>query len=110
MQTDPLSSGEAKVNWDEVVSALDTGRLKTTLKKAKAREEDGVLCIFVEGMIAKKTAEGGVDEIKRILKEKGLDMEVTVKEGMPKEPEGSGGISEAELFKNINFDIGTEEF
>ena len=110
VQTDPLSSGEAKVNWDEVVSALDTGRLKTTLKKAKAREEDGVLCIFVEGMIAKKTAEGGVDEIKRILKEKGLDMEVTVKEGMPKEPEGSGGISEAELFKNINFDIGTEEF
>ena len=107
---EPSASGEAKVSWDEVVSALGTGRLKTTLKKAKAREEDGVLCIWVEGMIAQKTAEDGTDEIKRILNEKGFDMEVIIKEGMPEEPEDTDGISEAELFKNINFDIGTEEF
>ena len=112
-KADSFSSGEAdkaKVNWDEVVSGLDMGRLKTTLKKAAVREEDGVLCICVEGLIAKKTAEDGIDEIKRILIEKGFDMEVIIKEGIPKEPEGKDGISEAELFRNINFDIGTEEF
>ena len=113
VEADSFSSGEAdkaKVNWDEVVSGLDMGRLKTTLKKAAVREEDGVLCICVEGLIAKKTAEDGIDEIKRILIEKGFDMEVIIKEGIPKEPEGTDGISEAELFRNINFDIGTEEF
>lgn len=99
------SGSRAFPKWKNIVDSIDSMQLKIALKRASARDENGTLAIYAEGIVAKGTIKAGLDEIKKTASRvTGRDMEITVKDGVP---DDSGAD---DLFRDIHFEIGTEEF
>ena len=92
------------VNWKEALEGLESRQLKTALRNGVFQEENGRCVIYFNKKISQQIAEGGLGEIKEVLKKQGFEGEVLIKEGLPEDPE------DKDLFKDINFDIETEEF
>ena len=98
-----------RIDLVRIAGSVSSKIVSLKLKKAQAQKEEGIIAVYVSGAVAKGTLEGAIDEIKAAFAANGYDEEIVIREGSPSE-EALPGISEAELFKNINFEITQEEF
>ena len=96
-------------DWAQFVQGVTSVPLRVKLKKVKGRRENGNTVIYATSSFVKDAVEKELGQVKLFLEKSGFLGEVIVKEGeMPDDaPEG---ISEEELFKDIDFDITREDY
>ena len=105
--------GSITACWGDIISACQDMRLRIAMKKAAPVEDENGITIYSDSASSIEKIGESLDEIRQAIRKVcGVDAAVSFKEGNApaKKAENAAVKNENDIFKNINFNIGTEDF